>query len=164
MPLSINNHSRENSEKCCIEQENNVNSSIMKYITKNEKETIENVQETSLGQPNVLYSDGHIQPSEIGHSTRLRFGKITNPNEIHPMCTRFDTSFPEEFKDTSQETILRNGTTQFVHKPELMESQPDIFPPQVDNVRDRIQDMQHNIQNSLRFGVNTRLDKKPWKK
>jgi len=160
-------HSRENSEPCVIKENNRVNSSIMNYVTTQEKQNKSDVEDTALNHPSVLFSDGHVGPSGVENSTALRFGTVTNHNDFQQLCSRSNSVFMDDvkpLKNTSKESELRSGAVDFDKKKQLHEKQPSVFSPQVSNVRDNIKEMQNSIPNSdIRFGVNTRLNKSPWK-
>tara|TARA_B110000914_G_C15513774_1_gene472234 strand:+ start:477 stop:1001 length:525 start_codon:yes stop_codon:yes gene_type:complete len=166
--FSINNIHREKSEPCMIKQENKVNSTILQYITENEKVNTATVIDNAMKNPTVLYVDGHVAPNGIEDATSLRFGKLTNINEIQSLHVRTNTQFNDGVNpllDMQVNTQLRNGTTFLTSKPELMVAQPDVFMPQIDSLKKSVQNPINIIpelsaSNFSRIGINTRLNKK----
>lgn len=167
--LVINNSSRESFEQCTMNRENRVNSSIVNYVTSNDKGKKDHVEETALKNPSLLYTDGHIAPSGIKDATTLRFGTLTNNNDPQSLCARNNTLFTEDIKprlNIETNTTLRNGQTQFLRKPDLTTSQPEVFMPQISDLRDNVQNPKNIIpelsgDKFSRFGENTRLNKTP---
>ena len=163
----FNNSHREKSETCVIAQENKTNKAISTYITKNEKMDTDDVEKAALSQPTLLYSDGHVGPEGIAVGTSLRIGEVGTLNEPQPLCYRSNSVFYEEsnLKDVSTESSLRIGAT-VENKRSTEGQQPDNFVPLIPSVKENIQDPQNiipemNSESFTRFGISTRLNKKP---
>ena len=167
----FNNSHREKSETCVIAQENKNNKAIASYVTKNDKMAPEDVEKAALSQPTLLYSDGHVGPEGIEVGTSLRFGHVGTLNEPQSLCSRNNSVFYEEsnLKDINTESSLRVGSTVEKRRSEEVKPQPNNFVPLIPSVKDNIQDPQNiipemNSESFTRFGMSTRLNKKPIKR